>query len=117
MSQPEPEKDRDGLCRSEAESNKASCGTSSRERHGLEQEVMTAKAREAALSNQVHLSAAAMPSAFGLCIMGTKLLPPIHVCGHSPCIYAQPMQIRTHTLHSLGAAFVSPRGFNPLCTM
>ena len=65
MSRSGPEKDRNGLCRSEAESNKASCGTSSRERYGLEQEMMTAKAREAALSNQVQSIAAAMPSAFG----------------------------------------------------
>ena len=40
-------------CRSEAESNKASSGASVRERHGLEQELATAKACEAALSHQV----------------------------------------------------------------
>ncbi len=40
-------------CRSEAESNKASSGASTRERHGLEQELATAKACEAALSRQV----------------------------------------------------------------
>ncbi|CAL5221203.1 g3352 [Coccomyxa viridis] len=41
------------IARSEAESNKASSGASTRERHGLEQELATAKACEAALSRQV----------------------------------------------------------------
>ena len=39
--------------RSEAEASRASCGASSREKRGLEQEVANARACEAALSAQV----------------------------------------------------------------
>lgn len=66
-------------CRSEAESNRASCGATNSEKHGLEQELWNSRAREAALSARVR----ALTAALICCCGGTSSVHIMSINGHN----------------------------------